>query len=110
MQSETPLPLYDEEHINAGLTNGDKESPFKLDYPNTLNGDLVGTNIGTNNGTSNGKNDTVSHMVEWSAAGTSTSRMLDDINEALSSNKKTNIEEEPKYAQVKVKRNLIKSR
>ena len=62
-------------------------------------------------GADNGTNDTVSHMVEWSAAGTSTSRMLDDINEALSTNKKTNnIEEEPKYAQVKVKRNLAKSR
>ena len=97
MQSETPLPLYDDEHINAGLNNGD----------------LVGTinDIGTTiNGTCIGTNDTVSHMVEWSAAGTSTSRMLDDINEALSTNKKTNIEEEPKYAQVKVKRNLTKSR
>jgi len=96
LQSETPLPLYDDEHINAGLNNGD----------------LVGTinDIGTINGTCIGTNDTVSHMVEWSAAGTSTSRMLDDINEALSTNKKTNIEEEPKYAQVKVKRNLTKSR
>ena len=96
LQSETPLPLYDDEHINAGLNNGD----------------LVGTinDIGTINGTCIGTNDTVSHMVEWSAAGTSTSRMLDDINEALSTNKKTNIEEEPKYAQVKVKRNLAKSR
>ena len=100
MQSETPLRLYDEEHINAGLANGD--------LIGTING--VGTINGTSIGTNNGTNDTVSHMVEWSAAGTSTSRMLDDINEALSTNKKTNIEEEPKYAQVKVKRNLTKSR
>ena len=96
MQSETPLPLYDDEHINAGLGNGN------LIGTNTIDGTCIGTN--------NGTNDTVSHMVEWSAAGTSTSRMLDDINEALSTNKKTNIEEEPKYAQVKVKRNLTKSR
>lgn len=102
LQSETPLPLYDEEHINAGLSNGDQVG--------TINGtSMLNTSIPLF-GTDNGTTDTVSHMVEWSAAGTSTSRMLDDINEALSTNKKTNIEEEPKYAQVKVKRNLTKSR
>ena len=64
----------------------------------------AGEEIGTkklNNGA------TVSHMVEWNtAAGSSTSPMLDDINEALTTNRTKNIENEPTYAQVKLKRNF----
>ena len=94
LQSETPLPLYDEEHINAGIMNG-------------VNGDQ-------NNGTNSGPNSnglSVSHMVEWNSAPDTSSRMLDDINKALTSPKNpTKIEDEPTYAQVKIKRNLTMSK
>ena len=95
LQSETPLPLYDEEHINAGLMNGDQNN---------------GTNTGAiTNGVPNGLS--VSHMEEWNSAPDTSSRMLDDINKALTSPKNpTKIEDEPTYAQVKIKRNLTMSK
>ena len=67
-------------------------------------------NAGDEIGTKKVNNGTVSHMVEWNAGGSSTSPMLDDINEALTTNRSKNIEEEPKYAQVKLKRNFILSK